>query len=29
MVFYIIVEIKLGLQFEPEDLDANKVCFAK
>ena len=29
MVFYIIVEIKLGLQYEPEDLDANKVCFAK
>ena len=23
-----IVEIKLGLQYEPENLDANKVCFA-
>ena len=27
--FYIIVEIKLGLQYEPENLNVNKVCFAK
>ena len=27
--FYIIVEIKLGLQYEPVNLDVNKVCFAK
>ena len=28
--FYIIVEIKLlGFQYEPENLDAIKVCFAK
>ena len=27
--FYIIAEIKLGLQYEPENLDVNKVCFAK
>ena len=25
----IIVEIKLGLQYELENLDVNKVCFAK
>ena len=25
----IIVEIKLGLQHEPESLDVNKVCFTK
>ena len=27
MFFYIIVEINLGLQLEPENLDVNKVCF--
>ena len=27
--FYIIVEIKLGFQYEPENLDVNKVCLAK
>ena len=27
--FYIKVEIKLGLQYEPENLDVNKVCFFK
>ena len=24
--FYIIVEIKLGLRYEPENLDVSKVC---
>ena len=23
------MEIKLGLQYEPENLDVNKVCFTK
>ena len=27
--FYTIVEIKLRLQYEPENLDVNKVCFDK
>ena len=27
--FYTIVDIKLGLQYEPENLDVNRVCFAK
>ena len=27
--FYKIVEIKLGLHYEPENLDVTKVCFAK
>ena len=27
--FYIIVEMKLVLQYEPENLDVNKACFAK
>ena len=26
--FYTIGEIKLELQYEPENLDVNKVCFA-
>ena len=26
---YVIVEIKLVLHYEPENLDVNKVCFAK
>ena len=26
---YITVEIKLQLQYEPENLDVSKVCFAK
>ena len=26
--FYIIVEIKQGLQYEPENLDVKKVCFS-
>ena len=28
-LFYIIVEIKLEFQYERENLDVNKVCFAK
>ena len=27
--FYIIAELKTGLQYEPENLDVNKVCFTK
>ena len=27
--FYIIVEIKRELQYEPDNLDLNKACFAK
>ena len=27
--FYIIVQIELWLQYEPENSDVNKVCFAK
>ena len=27
--FYITVEIQLWLQYEPENLDVNKVCFVK
>ena len=27
--FYVIVEVKLGLHYEPENLDVNKVCFAE
>ena len=29
MVLHNIIEIKLGLQHEPESLDVNKVCFPK
>ena len=28
-MFFIIAEIKLGLQYEPENLDVIKICFAK
>ena len=27
--FYIIVEIRLSLQYEPGSLEVNKVCFVK
>ena len=27
--FYTVLEIKLGLWYETENLDVNKICFAK
>ena len=29
VMVYTIEEIKLGLQYEPDNLDVNKVCFIK